>query len=317
MDRRRFITRALTIGSGMAGSLVTSPAQSGVFEHLLTGVDQTRGTLLDRIDIALRNANKMFRGIYHGYGLGIQKVLEETDELLPTTPKRRHPGWPHVHCVCHCSAVASLGEEDGIGISRIAGMADELNQAYFSHIFYDIVYPLTWKDLLGQHSGRGGLKKARLEMKYVMDYSFGDIRTRRRALGLASISDKKNNAALKDYRNLIYGLVDALESSWQQSDFHDNAIGREGGCKCPQGLSAKKKREWCVGWCTQQGIPANVAEGPGTARPWGPFHPLNPGPVPTMHDALYGGLKEPFDPKLNVPPPEFVPIRRPVLKGPG
>ena len=316
MNRRDFMSRGLTLGAGLGwGSLVANPAQAGVFENLLSGIDQTRGTLLDRIDVTLRNAHKAFRGLYHGYGFAVQKILEESGGPLPTTPARSHAAWPYVHCVCHCSTVANLGDEDGVNISNIASVADEVNQTFFAQLFYDAVYPMTWGDLVEKYSGPDRFRFARRDMKYVMDYTFGDLRTRRRAFGLATLSDKKNRAELRDYRNLIYGLVDALESSWQKSDFHDNVLGREGGLKCPIKLSAKKKREWCGGWCTQNGVPHDAAEGPGTPRPWGPFHPLYPGPTPTLHDALYGGLRKPFNPKLNVPHPDFVPIRRPVLAG--
>ena len=252
MDRRYFMTRALSLGAGLAGgSLVASTTQGGVFEQLLTGIDQTRGTLLDRIDVTLRNANKAFRGLYHGYGFALQKILAESDGPLPTTPTRTHAAWPYVHCVCHCSTVANLGEDDGVNISNIASLADEVNQTFFAQLFYDAVYPMTWGDLVEKDSGPDRFKKARRDMKYVMDYTFGDLKTRRRAFGLAAISDRKNRKELRDYRNLIYGLVDALESAWQQSDFHDNVLGREGGLKCPKGLTAKKKREWCSGWCTK------------------------------------------------------------------
>jgi len=316
MDRRRFLNKALALSASAAGaSLVNTQTQAGLFEQLLVGVDQTRGTLLDRIDVVMRNANKAFRGLYHGYGLGIRQILDETRGPLPTKPKRSHAGWPHVHCVCHCNTVANLGPEDGVYMSRVGGIADEVNQTVFAQMYYDLILPMTWTEVSQKWSGPGGEGKAEREVRFVINYCFGDSAQRRKSLTLASLEDKSNRQTLRDYRDLIFGLIDAIESAWQKSDLHDNAMGREGGLRCPENLSASGKRDFCHGWCTQNGVPTNVAEGRRTERPWGPFHPLYPGPVPTAHDELYGALKEPFDPKLNVPPKEYQEIRLPHLEG--
>lgn len=316
MDRRKFLNHAFSATAGLAGTAVLPlAAKAGLFEDLLTGVDQTRGTLLDHIDVVLRNSHKAFGAFYHGYGMGIQQILDEAKGPLPDTPERSHPGWPHVHCVCHCNIVANLGPEDGVELSRIGGLADEINQTFFARVFYDLVLPMTWSDTVAKFSGPQDEGKAVREMKFIMNYAFGDPFHSERALKLATLSDRKNRKVLRAYRDLIYGLIDALESAWQKSDFIDNAIGREGGRQCPRGLSADKRREWCSGWCTKKGIPTNVAEGPNTDRPWGPFHPLDPGPVPTLHDTLHGLLKQPDGPEMLQRPPDLTPIRFPDLPG--
>ncbi|MEZ6128413.1 MAG: hypothetical protein R3C59_07005 [Planctomycetaceae bacterium] len=316
MHRRNFLSKALSLGTGLAGStLIPTGMQAGLFEDLLIGVDQTRGTLLDHVDVVMRNARIAFRGFYHGYGLGMKQILEETQEPLPTTPKRNHPGWPHVHCVCHCNAVANLGAEEGVELSRMGGLSDEISQTFFARLFYDVVLPLTWNETVLKFSDRGDEGKAVREMKFIMNYSFGDAKVSEKAIKLATFSDRDNRETLTAYKDMIYGLIDALESAWQKSDFNDNAIGRQGGLNCPKGASAQKRREWCSGWCTQKGVPTNVAEGPGTKRPWGPFHPLYPGPMPTHHDTLHGQLIPLTDAALSGPPPEMVPIKRPDLPG--
>ncbi|MEQ9408405.1 MAG: hypothetical protein RIK87_11790 [Fuerstiella sp.] len=316
MNRRSFLGKTLKFSVGLVGGTAAAvSAGDGVFEKLLTGVDQTRGTLLERIDVVLRNANTAFRGIYHGYGLGIREILAGTDGPLPTMPERSHASWPHVHCVCHCNIVANLGPQEGTELSRFGAIADEVNQAYFSRLFYSSVLPIIWSDQLDKYDGAERVQNARRDMKYLLTYAFGRARAQRQAFVLASAVDRKNRRRLKDFKDLIFGLIDALESSWQQSDLYDNLIGRAGGLKCPRGLTTQKKREWCSGWCSNQGVATDTAEGYGTDRPWGPFHPLHPGPIPTVHDAVYGNQRPPFDPALNVPLPEFSFIRPPALEG--
>ncbi|APZ95592.1 hypothetical protein [Fuerstiella marisgermanici] len=316
MERRRFLQKSLKLTAGAAAATLTNASvNAGIFEKLLTGIDRTNGTLLDRIDVVLRNADKAFKGVYHGYGLGIHEIMAESKGPLPTEPKRSHPSWPHIHCVCHCNSVANLGEEEGAEISRIGGIADEVNQAYFSQLFYSTIMPMVWHDQLSKYDGPERFQNAQRDMKYLMQYAFGTERGRKKALMLAAAKDKRNRDRLQDFRHLIYGLVDALESTWQRSDFHDNYVGRQGGRQCPKGLTAAKKREWCSGWCTGHGVTTDAAEGYRTTRPWGPFHPLFPGPVPTMNDVLHGDSQADYQPELNVAPPEMEPIVMPKLKG--
>ncbi len=315
MDRRRFLQRSLKFSATAVTTMTAANSvHAGIFEKLLTGIEQTNGTLLDRIDVVLRNANKAFKGVYHGYGLGIHQIIAESKGPLPTEPKRSHASWPHVHCVCHCNTVANLGEE-GEEISQIGGIADEVNQAFFSRLFYSTILPMVWQDQLSKYSGPARFTDAQRDMKYLIQYAFGTERGREKALVLASAADKRNRDRLRDFRDLIYGLVDALESTWQKSDFHDNFIGREGGRQCPKGLTAAKKREWCGGWCTGHGVPSDAAEGHRTTRPWGPFHPLFPGPLPTMNDVLHGNRNADYVTELNVLPAESKPIAAPKLEG--
>ena len=73
----------------------------------------------------------------------------------------------------------------------------------------------------------------------------------------------------------------ASASAMQQSDFWDNALGREiGGGRFYDPRNCFQDCKARMGGAVQH------PEGPGTARPFGPFHPDNPGPGPTLNELL-------------------------------
>ena len=89
MERRQFLQHSLALSS--LGLSSPGIARGDDFlETLMLGVEQTNGTLLDRVDVAMRNADAAFNGFYHGYGLGAREILGEPHGPLPTTPQT----WP-------------------------------------------------------------------------------------------------------------------------------------------------------------------------------------------------------------------------------
>jgi hypothetical protein len=57
---------------------------------------------------------------------------------------------------------------------------------------------------------------------------------------------------------------------------------------CPAGLSLGDKVTWCIKWCNDHKIFRDTCVGPDTERPWGPFHPITPGPVLNWLDVIFG-----------------------------
>ena len=87
---------------------------------------------------------------------------------------------------------------------------------------------------------------------------------------------------------LFFRNSDAAQSAMQQSDFFDNALGRSLGKP-----NQRSPREFCLKECSAEMGGRFPREGPGTRRPFGPYHPTDPGPKPTLADML--GLTMPRD----------------------
>ena len=73
------------------------------------------------------------------------------------------------------------------------------------------------------------------------------------------------------------------QSAFQQSDFYDNQLGRSLGATKPKS---------CYDACKKAMGGIRHPEGPGTSRPFGPFHPTAPGPMPTFGD-VFGNVMPP------------------------
>lgn len=268
------------------------------------------GFYMRRIKAIMSHFRGATQGLYSGWGLAVHELTRKTvDYPLPTQPVRTHTAWPHLHCLCHCTASAAI-EDDREQLSMHGGIADELYQALSANMFPTVLYPMIYLDLAANNgrTGEEGVKENESDMVVIMNYLFGDPVLRKRSLFLAGIRNRESRGRLKILRDMMYPLIDALESAWQRSDFLDNAIGRKGGCQCPKGLSPAERVKWCRKWCTGNGIPTNTPEGPETPRPWGPYHPLDPGAVPTLHETMYGDLKPLEDPEMSRPHPLYAPL---------
>lgn len=87
---------------------------------------------------------------------------------------------------------------------------------------------------------------------------------------------------------LPFKSASAAQSAMQKSDFWDNALGRKLAKR-----NQRNPRDFCFGECLAETETPFVKEGPGTKRPYGPYHPTTPGPTPSLLDVL--GLTLPSD----------------------
>jgi hypothetical protein len=214
------------------------------------------------------NVNIALRGLCYGYGPAI--------EMLQEKPR---PSWPYLHCLCHCYAVASMDAPDAerIAWSRWGGRQDELTQTYWAQFYRGTVHPAVVATIRNSHSS---LKDAEAEYDTFMKFVWGDDQEKAKASAKCRLTrGRRQYQELVDIRSHLHLLIDACESAWQRSDEQDNALGLQGGLKCPQGLDDQERFAWCRRWCEEHGMHRDTPEGPGTGREWGPFHPLHPGPA--------------------------------------
>ena len=310
---RRDVLKSLTPAAAAVSGLLTISDKlcaETVPEIVESRTLRRDGFYLRRIREVVSYVRGVSRGLYSGWGLALHELTrEEVNYPLPTQPVRTHASWPHLHCLCHCTAAADI-EGDRETLSMQGGIGDELYQALSANLFPSVVYPMIYMDVAA-HYGRNdeaGVRENEKDMVLIMNYLFGEAPLRKRSLFLVGLRSRESRDGLKNLRVTMYALVDALESAWQRSDFLDNAVGREGGCRCPQDLSPVERVRWCRKWCTQKQIPTDTPEGPETPRPWGPYHPLYPGPVPTFHETLYGDLQPVDDPDMQRPHPLYAPL---------
>lgn len=295
MHRRDLLRMVAPAGTALAGLVAFSEKLRAETVPEIVGSRTLRrdGFYLRRIQEVANYVRGVSRGLYSGWGLALHELTRETvDYPLPTEPVRTHASWPHLHCLCHCAATADI-EDERQNMSIQGGVGDELYQALSANLFPTMVYPMIYLDIAAKNgrNDEDGIRENERDMIVIMNYLFGDETLRKRAMFLSGLRDPSSRQGLKNLRNVMYSLIDALESAWQRSDFLDNAVGRKGGCQCPKELSPRERVKWCRKWCTQQSIPTDAAEGPDTPRPWGPYHPIDPGPVPTLHETIYGEFK--------------------------
>lgn len=305
MRRRQFLGQLFTAAStAVASNLMPASALAEpTFLDWLSFPSSRHGDdLIGKVRTVLANSEAMVKGIFHGYGLAVHQLIQETEQAYPTIPKRNHPSWPHLHCLCHCISVANMDSHEGPRVSQWGGVSDELSQAWSANVFRIAIYPLIYEDVYSrttQHPER--------DLILVMKYLFGDAAVARKAITLIGLNDRDAKKRCVVLKQMIAPLIDACESAWQRSDFLDNAVGRAGGCNCPKKLSGAGKVRWCRTFCTQQGIGSTAEEGAGTSRPWGPYHPVDPGPVPTQHEIMFGELVPKFSSLLDRPHPFYLP----------
>jgi hypothetical protein len=215
-----------------------------------------------------RNVNAALQGLRYGYGQALTMLLQEGPR----------PGWPYLHCLCHCYAVASMNapDEDRIAWSRFGGRQDELMQVYWAQFYRGTIHPFIVENLLRTNDT---LKEAESEYDTAMKFVWGDEAERAKASVKCRLARGRNRfQQLADLRHQLHPLIDACESAWQRSDERDNALGLKGGLACPRRLDDQTRLAWCRRWCEDHDIRPDTPEGPGTDREWGPFHPLHPGP---------------------------------------
>jgi hypothetical protein len=235
-----------------------------------------------------QNMNTALAGLRYGYGLA--------SDMLQQSP---HPSWPYVHALCHCYAVASMDAPDAerIAWSRFGGRNDELMQVFWAQFYRGTIHPFIVKFILQSNAT---LKDAESEYDTFMKFVWGTKAEQSKAAVKCRLARGRNKyQELAGVRQQLYPLVDACESAWQLSDQRDNAVGLEGGLKCPRGLDDERRLAWCQRWCEDHGLSPDMEEGPGTDREWGPFHPLHPGapwvgeahepPLPLAEISSYGG----------------------------
>ncbi len=316
MHRREFMNKAIAASAAATlPTIASEPAKAAeTWTDLLNWrTGRENGDLLSRITTIADNARAMIRGFYYGHGLALHQLLEEDRVPMPTQPKRSHPAWPYIHCLCHCNGAANMGR-DGQRWSIWSGVQDELPQAFFANMFRTQVYPLIVADVAsGRYTGKKSDSDIKREVHVVMNYLFGDAKLRRQSIFLVALKNRASKERMVDLRRRVYPLIDACESAWQRADFVDNAMGRVGGCQCPKNLSSIEKLRWCSRWCTDRGVASDVAEGPGTGRPWGPYHPLYPGPIPTYHETIFGDMIPQVGSLLSQSHPLFDPVAKLVL----
>lgn len=254
--------------------LLTQPLSNSFpvgFDIFKWGFEE-KDTILTRLTKVTDNAASIMRGIHSGY---LTAAYELTNSAEPTAaqPLRNHVGWPYLHCLCHCTTTADIGEKWSIW----AGLNDEIVQTNVIDLFDTLIFPMIITDV----KKRPDPKQA---LGFVMRYLFGDPQTAQKSIILIGLSEgRKERERLEEAKQQLTPIIDAFESAWQASDFSDNTIGREGGCQCrSKGLHKTNKNRFtfCKRYCADRGITSTTPEGPGTSRPWGPHHPLNPGPIP-------------------------------------
>ena len=287
MHRRDFLAKVLAAGSAASVSTLASTghAENFLWQVLAFPSARSSDNLIGQIHSIVANANSAFTGLVHGYGLAAHELLEKNEEPLPLIPKRSHPSWPYIHCVCHCVGTASLGE-DGLRWSQWAGISDEVSQQYWANVFRTQIYPRIYADL---HL-RPRSDNPDRDLQLVMQYLFGTEKSARKSLTLIAANSSDSKRKVLDLKQMLAPLIDSCESAWQRSDFLDNAVGRAGGCECPGDLPLAGRVGFCRKWCKCHGIASDTGEGPGTERPWGPYHPLHPGPAPTEQEVMFGNL---------------------------
>ncbi|MBI3860411.1 MAG: hypothetical protein HY290_00795 [Planctomycetia bacterium] len=214
------------------------------------------------------NVNTAVQGFHFGHAQAVKMLLTE----------RPCPGWPYIHCLCHCYAVASMDapDDERIAWSCWGGLQDELFQTGWAQYYRGTIHPLIIASIHRRHES---LKDAEAEYDTVMKFIWGDEGERSKAGTKCRLArGRRKYQELVDARHELHLLIDACESAWQRSDERDNALGRKGGLLCPRGLDDEARLAWCRRWCESQGMRPDTPEGPGTDREWGPFHPLHPGP---------------------------------------
>ncbi len=247
------------------------------------------GDILHQMQQIAKNLETIRLGVSVVYDYIFDEFMNDTACPLPTVPKRNHPAWPYLHCLGHCFAVAvltDLSPAERREWSVWMGLQDELTQAYWAEFYRKNLYPL-----LVQHCRQeypDDERQAAIELSTAMSFLFGTERQRARAAAKVKLRKHESYKRLSGIHAAMAPLIDACESAWQRSDLHDNAIGREGGLLCPRSLSTGDKLTWCIKWCNDNKIFRDTPEGPDTDRPWGPFHPINPGPVPNRMDVCFG-----------------------------
>lgn len=314
MNRRDALTTFVSGSAGLTGLLaVHQKLQAETVPEILSERKlRTDGFYFRRMQEIMRYVRGVTQGLYSGWGLAIHELArDEVDYPLPTQPERTHASWPYLHCLCHCTAAAAI-DHNREEMSMHGGVGDELYQALSANLFPTMMYPMIYLDVAAR-SGRTGIEGAEQtdsDMVVIMNYLFGDDTLRKRSLFMAGLRNRESRVRLKILRDMMYPLIDALESAWQRSDFLDNATGRQGGCQCPKDLPPAERVQWCRKWCQGKGIRTDTPEGPETDRPWGPYHPLDPGPIPTHHETIYGGLKPLKDAALAKPHPLYAPLAK-------
>lgn len=205
------------------------------------------------------------RGLVFGHGQAVAELLAG----------ERNAGWPYLHALCHAFAVASMragGASDAAAIawSEYGGLQDELFQQRWAQYYRRIVHPRICIAVPDQD-----------EQDTVFAYVWGTPNERGGAEKKCRI--KKGRTAwhsLRDLRVHLHPLIDACESAWQESDKADNAVGRRVGLHYKPGPNDcdEFRLAWCKRFIRYHKISPDTPEGPGTPRPWGPFHPRYPGP---------------------------------------
>jgi hypothetical protein len=247
------------------------------------------GSFLQQLQQVVKNIETVRLAVGVIYDYLIQEFMYDTAAPLPTIPKRNHPSWPYLHCLGHCFATAvltDLSPAERREWSVWMGLQDELTQTYWAEFFRKTVHPLMVRQIRLEHPADD--RQAAIELGTSMMFIFGTRRQKMQALTKIKLWKPEAYKVLSDVRSVVAPLVDACESAWQRSDLLDNAIGREGGLLCPKNLSIGDKVTWCMKWCHDHNIFRDTPEGPDTDRPWGPFHPINPGPVPSWLDVVFG-----------------------------
>jgi len=166
------------------------------------------------------------------------------------------------------------------------GLQDELTQAFWAEFYRKKLYPLLVEHV--RRENPDDERQAAIELSTAMSFLFGTARQRAQAAAKVKLRKHATFKRLTEIHTAMAPLIDACESAWQRSDLHDNAIGREGGLLCPKSYSTGDKLTWCINWCNEHKIFRDTPEGPDTDRPWGPFHPISPGPVPNRMDVVFG-----------------------------
>ncbi len=192
--------------------------------------------------------------------------MQAVAELLG--PRSKEMGWPYLHVLCHCFAVASMRangvpDSEAIRWSEWGGTKDELLQQYWAQLYRREVHPKIIEQCEDDK-----------ERSTVMAYLWGTENEQRGAKRKCQL--QKGRSAWSSLCNLRVNLTplrDACESAWQRSDELDNELGRKGGLECPNNLVHQERLQWCYDWVREQGIEPTTPEGPGTDRPFGPFHP--------------------------------------------
>lgn len=273
MTRRDFLrhTASLVLGSRLAGAL--DQIHFALATNPLTGVS---GDLPQQVWQATKNIESMTLGINHGYLWAVSQMSNPLDLPLPTTPKRSHPAWPWLHCVAHCNAVAAASDkQNAVDLSKAAGDWDEAFQADVANKFRRLIYPLFVRNI---RDNCATMDDAQRELGVTHRFLFGTDREIERAEKLIRVMRGRTRfGQLRDAKESCLPLIDATESAFQISDFRDNETGRRGGLKYTGSNDDNAVCRHCCEWCASRGIKSDTPEGPGTERPWGPFHVLWPG----------------------------------------